>query len=100
MDEVNIDEDRADYKTEVELAEAVSHGLNPMGFSADAFCLAMDRQHRTLQQNFMRVIVAGIKYNAKKRDVDFDLRNEDTVKACREIVKKMEGTNWDCMRFI
>jgi len=41
------------------------------------------RMHPTLQQNFMRVVVAFIKAQSEKKY--FDARNEATVELCREL---------------
>jgi hypothetical protein len=48
------------------------------------------RDHRTLQQSLMgRVIMPLIRGHAKAlKDDNFDLRNEDTVRLCGEIVER------------
>jgi hypothetical protein len=73
---------------EEKLAETISNGVNVMGQSPEAFAAAMGRQHRTLQQNFTRFCFAWIRHLAKLEENQYDLRNEASVKACREIVQR------------
>lgn len=74
-------------------AEALANAVN--GFTDDdyrQFAEAMcHREHRTLQQNFFRAMVAAIKQWAEDcREGRFDLRNEGTVKLSAQIVQSVD----------
>lgn len=50
------------------------------------FATAITRQHRTLQQGSFRAMVACIKeWSDMYESGWYDLRNEDTVKACHDL---------------
>lgn len=73
---------------EEDFAQQVSKGINKMAFDEQAFCEAMGREHRTLQQSFTRVCFEWIKYNAKTTHMD--MRNEAGVNMCKKIVETFE----------
>ncbi len=59
---------------------------------ADAFCKALMRQHRTLQQNFWGVMIKVIfEYAETDR---YDLRNEASVQLCKKLKKFLEEEGW------
>jgi hypothetical protein len=62
------------------------------GDEIEKFLDAMETQHRTHQQSFMRLAVAFIKRNAvKDGNGYYDLRNQATVEACHEIVEQVDS---------
>jgi hypothetical protein len=69
------------YLTMMDLAESITHVLN--GMSNDtreghlAFCVAMENEHRTLQQAFTRLCTAWFMH-ASDPEYRTDLRNEGT----------------------
>lgn len=71
---------------EEEFAEVASNAVNPMGFSPERFAEAMGRQHRTLQQNFTKICLAWIMHLASRRENQYDLRNEASVKVAKKIL--------------
>lgn len=83
-----------------ELAEAVAYAINSYSFNAKDFCEQMHKEHRTLQQNFMRLIRRYIEETARLEH--FDERNEASVMMCRKLVEIMgndEGNNF-CLPYI
>lgn len=73
-------------------AAAVSDMLNNGTFNYDAFCEALSREHRTLQQNFTRLCFAWIQHCAND-DYATDLRNEASHIKCKRIVDTMESAD-------
>lgn len=55
--------------------------------------LASDDVHRTLQQNFMRVVIMFISEQSKKSSHQYDDRNKQTVEICKEIAKHYDLSN-------
>ena len=74
-----------------ELAEQVAYSINFFGFDNKAFCKQMHTEHRTLQQNFMRLIRTYIEETARMEKWEFDDRNEASVMMCRKLVEIMEN---------
>ncbi len=76
-------------KSDEAAANAISDAINYMGNNPEAIAdILANRTHRTLQQSFMRVVVAFIEAEAKNVDENrHDLRNEATVKLCDHIVR-------------
>lgn len=72
-------------------AEAIANALNYMGNGnfKKGFVEGMDRQHRTLQQDFMKLVVMHIQHNSKKAENYFDLRNQAAVELCKAIVNNV-----------
>lgn len=68
-----------------ELAKEVSSSLNTFSFDTKGFCETMMHEHRTLQQNFMRLIRDYIAYVAEQPDYMFDGRNEASRDYARQI---------------
>jgi len=48
--------------------------------------VAMERQHRTLQQSTMRLFVAWIEALAETKDGRFDARNEGAVRLAKALI--------------
>ena len=72
-----------------ELAEVVVYAINSFNFNDEDFCEQMHKEHRTLQQNFMRLIRRYIEDTAKLEY--YDDRNEASVMLCRKIMDKLDG---------
>ena len=75
---------------EIALAKVVedfSNAINNFSYNenASAFFKAFSRQHRTLQQSMMRVMLAVIEKCATE-DYRTDARNEDTKQVCINLV--------------
>jgi hypothetical protein len=83
-----------DWKQEsAEKAQAIvrdlSDWVNGMGHDNRVFVEALIREHRTLQQQIFELMLACI--DAWAKEEHFDLRNEFTVKKCREIMNLFPG---------
>lgn len=73
-----------------ELAKQVAYSINSFNFNDKEFCEQMHREHRTLQQNFMRLIRTYIRETAKMQEYEYDDRNEASVMMCKKLVEIME----------
>lgn len=73
-------------KTENENARTVSTMLNSFSFSYKGFCNSMEREHKTLQQNFTRLCVEWLLHCASD-NYNYDGRNE----ASHLLGKKIEN---------
>lgn len=76
---------------EEKLATTIADALNTFGFNSDAFSAQMMREHRTLQQNFMRLIRDYCKYVAEQPDYMFDGRNEASRKFAKAVSEIKDG---------
>jgi len=86
----NLDKKERATKTAHDLASAV----NEMSFDVVTFAQTIRREHRSLQQNTMRAVVALLKQWADDADSgNYDLRNEDTVKLARDLLAGVDNTN-------
>ena len=71
------------------IASELTDAANRMDFDPKAFASAVRREHRSIQQS----VVALLDGWAQDADTNnFDLRNEDTVKACQRIMNAVGGT--------
>lgn len=73
--------------TEKEIASQITNAVNALGFDSKKFCESMSREHRTLQQNFMRdIIIPWIQYAGSEdyKKYCVDDRNEATYKICKQ----------------
>ena len=62
---------------------------------SEGFAEELSREHRTLQQNIMRVVIDGfIRPMAEKLEAkDFDMRNETAVRLAAAMIKTIDETN-------
>lgn len=70
--------------------KTIIDGLNSMSSDTEireAMVEVLSKTHRTLQQNFMRVVICGVIHHFAelKEQGWFDLRNEGTVNICEEL---------------
>lgn len=99
----------ADLATDTYAQEYMAeHGLTMPKDEADA----LDRHligigegvatmHRTLQQNFMRVVLAFIEIQAAFYEAEmFDLRNEDTTRLCKVLWDAIKDRDDVFLRFV
>jgi len=85
--EVKGDYCKDDAKEAQELAAEVMSFCNCMSVDKQAFVGAVLREHRTLQQNFMELVLAFLVRCAKAyEDHAYDARNQSTCKLAHEIV--------------
>lgn len=64
---------------------------------SDVIFNAVQNEHRTIQQNFWRVMLEVIE---KYSNTSYDLRNESSVKMCQSIMKSINENNNRCLPFI
>lgn len=77
-----------DYR-EIKLANDVADGLNCFVFNDKAFCDAMTKQHRTLQQSFTNLCLEWIK-TCGSLDYRYDGRNEMSHYVCKDLIELAE----------
>ena len=87
------------YKDELqkemrEVVDQLGNVINNFSYDdqADAFFQMLTRQHRTLQQNFWRMIIKVILRYADTKW--FDPRNEASVELCKKFKKLLEDEGW------
>lgn len=81
----------ANPMTGKDVANVLSTYVNCMNLDSSDFVEAVLRDHPTLQQNLMRVIMKLVKSWADLESSHrYDLRSEATIKAAKQIVD-----NWD-----
>ena len=71
-----------------DLAKQVAYSINNMNFDNKEFCEQMHMEHRTLQQNFMRLLFEYIRSTAEQEY--YDERNSASVMAARELLRVIE----------
>lgn len=71
-----------------ELAKTVAYAINSYNFDNKDFCEQMHREHRTLQQNFMRLIREYLKSTAETEY--YDGRNEASVMFARKVMESVD----------
>lgn len=72
-----------------ELAKAIGDSVNGSDFDEEVFVETMMREHRTIQQNAMRVWTKLVERYAELPETHYDMRNEGTVLMCRSIRDKV-----------
>lgn len=74
-------------KETTEIVQNVSDYVNTFSVNSriKEFCEQMDKEHRTLQQNFTRLCLSWIHYISKD-DYRFDLRNQDSHERAKLII--------------
>jgi len=79
------------FKEASELTHKITDYLNNFSYSENAlyFCEAMSREHRTLQQNFMRLIMGYLEY-VKSDAYRTDGRNEASKKLATAILDALD----------
>ena len=84
------------YADMMRLAGTITGVLNYMSNDSErgylAFCVAMEREHRTLQQAFTRLCVAWFLFAANP-DYRTDLRNEATHKLAGVLKPALEDSH-------
>ncbi len=76
-----------------EMAEIFSNFATSLSPEEKEFVEGVTTEHRTLQQNMFRLMYACIK-QWSEAGTFHDLRNEQTVKACKKIVALLEDEDY------
>ena len=71
---------------EYKAAEALTDAMNTMGWNPKKFAMSVALQHRTLQQELTRTLVATIRVMGSD-DYGYDLRNEGSHEAAKKMVE-------------
>jgi len=75
------------------IAGELTDAANRMDFDPKAFADAVRREHRSIQQSVFTAVVALLDGWAQDADNhNFDLRNEDTVRAAQRLMNAVGGT--------
>ena len=85
------DQEKRDMK---KIVDKLFHEINNFSYqkNSDNFFEAMQKQHRTLQQSFWRLIFDVVKkYAELDKEGWYDLRNEASVKACVKLKVWLEN---------
>lgn len=77
------------------IGDYVNHTSNP-----EFLILGLRRTHRTLQQSFMRHIVAWIEHLASLQPGQYDLRNEASVRFAKSITQTDEWKQTTGMPYV
>lgn len=80
-------------KREEVIVEQIASAVNTFSFDSSLFCESMGREHKTLQQSFMRDIVIPFIRYAASSNYNTDGRNEDTHRLAVELNKVLEQSN-------
>ena len=75
---------------EYQAAKQLEEALNDYGFNCKKFAEAIPTFHKTLEQNFMRLIIACIKFMADDSNRAIDLRNQGSHQAAVILAKALE----------
>ncbi len=76
----------AEYKKAAAIADQIATFVNGFDFHDKDFAKAMGMQHRTLQQNFTRLVIAWIEHLAALEENHYDARNEGSVRLAKQLV--------------
>lgn len=82
--------DKIQQSREYQAARELERVLNDYGFNPDNFTAAIPSFHKTLEQSFMRLIIACIKFMADDSNRFIDLRNQGAHKAAVILVQALE----------
>jgi hypothetical protein len=77
-----------------ETVKNLSSALNSFSFNTKEFCMCMTREHKTLQQSFMRLCLAWIE-TCSSEAYDYDGRNEQSHKLAKAIRILLDGHSID-----
>lgn len=81
----NIEESR-----EFKAAKELENALNDCGFKNSNFTAAIPTFHKTLEQNFMRLIVSCIRFMADDKNRHIDLRNKGAHETAKILNQALE----------
>ncbi len=70
----------------IEVVDKLTIALNDMGFNPEFFFKAMSTEHRTLQQNFTRLVLQWLEYIASDEYLT-DGRNEASKETAQKILE-------------
>ena len=82
--------DKIQQSRKYQAAKQLESALNDYGFNPDRFTAAIPSFHKTLEQSFMRLIIACIKFLADDSNRFIDLRNQGAHKAAVILAQALE----------
>ena len=74
---------------EFKVARALEDAINSFSFNPDRFAEAIPYMHRTLQQNFFRLVRSCVTKMANAESWRIDPRNEASHRMCKEVAEIM-----------
>ena len=81
--------DNLEDSREFKVARALEDAINSFSFNPDRFAEAIPYMHRTLQQNFFRLVRSCVCKMANAESWRIDPRNEASHKMCKAIAEPM-----------
>ena len=81
--------DNLEDSREFKAARALEDAINSFSFNPDRFAEAIPYMHRTLQQNFFRLVRSCVCKMANAESWRIDPRNEASYKMCKAIAEPM-----------
>ena len=81
--------DNLEDSREFKVARALEDAINSFSFNPDRFAEAIPYMHRTLQQNFFRLVRSCVSKMANAESWRIDPRNEASHKMCKAIAEPM-----------
>ena len=81
--------DNLEDSREFKAARALEDAINSFSFNPDRFAEAIPYMHRTLQQNFFRLVRSCVCKMANSESWRIDPRNEASHKMCKAIAEPM-----------
>ena len=81
--------DNLEDSREFKVARALEDAINSFSFNPDRFAEAIPYMHRTLQQNFFRLVRSCVCQMADAESWRIDPRNEASHKMCKAIAEPM-----------
>ena len=81
--------DNLEDSREFKAAQALEDSINSFSFNPDRFAEAIPYMHRTLQQNFFRLVRSCVCKMANAESWRIDPRNEASHKMCKAIAEPM-----------
>lgn len=77
---------------EAKCAQQILDAINYISYNSTTVAKCLASGHPTLQQDFMRIVLAYIKEMATKNN--YDLRNAGSVNIAQKIVERLEETDF------
>lgn len=92
-----VNENSREYK----FAKEVERSLNVFGFDNKQFAETLGTFHKTLEQNFTRLMVECIRYLAKDNNRFIDQRNKGSHEVAKILNQALEEHKYEiCLPFI
>lgn len=81
-----------EHSREYKAARQLEYALNDMGFKPERFAESLAFFHRTLEQNFFRMVKASILSMAERDSCRIDGRNKASYEMCQMLAPMLQDT--------